>query len=237
MKSSAAHKGDGKHLGKWVPRVPRWPLAAGLLSHKKSCSNTSRRQRGTRTPGRSRLLKFNLFFSVFFWLQRYFSLSARARRCRSLLLHPWAKGIGGEVTAVSRRTKKGDLTCAGARRPEHGHVLGPPLWGWRWPRWQARCLAALLNAGGKPAARLPLGRFQGEDFEHTTSKGMKGEGSDGYQETGLTTLKESSPPLRLWLHPALIHFLSIFPFISPLLLAHDEGIDTGASDAEACSAR
>lgn len=163
-------------------------------------------------------MKFNLFFSVFFWLQRYFPLSARARRCRSLLLHPWAKGTGGEVTAVSRRTKKGDLTCAGARQPEHGHVLGPPPWGWQWPRQRARCLAALPNAGGKPAMRLPLGRFQGEDFEHTTSKGMKGEGSDGYQETGFTTLKESSPPLRLWLHPALIHFLSIFPFISPLLL-------------------
>lgn len=55
------------------------PLASGCqaASHKKSRSNAFQRQWETLTPGRSRLLKCNLFFSAFFSLQMYFPLSAR----------------------------------------------------------------------------------------------------------------------------------------------------------------
>lgn len=55
---------------------------------------------------------------------------------------------------------------------------GPQCQGWwQWrQRWQLQRLAALLNASEKPVMRLPLVRFQGKDFEYTTSKCMKGEG-------------------------------------------------------------
>lgn len=58
------------------------------------------------------------------------------------------------------------MSCAGTAARAR-HVLGPRRWGWR---------RLLLNASEKTVPRLPLVRFQGDGFEYTTSKCMKGAG-------------------------------------------------------------